>query len=83
MPKMDGFRVAECIRATELSWSNSVAKSSHQGKIKAKHQCPIIALTAHHSNEVVVKAKSAGINKVLRKPANMSDIINLLKEYYY
>ena len=32
MPIMDGFKVAQCIRATEMAWSGNTAGPSPQGK---------------------------------------------------
>ena len=37
MPSMDGFKLAECVRATELTWASSIAENSMQGKLKTKN----------------------------------------------
>lgn len=80
---MDGYRVAECIRATEQTWARQVASTSLQGKFKILTQCPIIAVTAFYDDSVEKKAKAAGINKVLKKPINHAELKNVLREYYY
>jgi len=66
MPEMDGFRVAECIRATEKTWSDSVAQKSSQGKLKANKVCPIIAVTGFADiNVLQARANQVGIDKII------------------
>lgn len=65
MPGMDGFRVAECIKATEMAWAHSVAQKSNFGKMKVAKNCPIIAITASYSSQIQARAKQIGFSHVL------------------
>jgi len=84
MPKMDGYRVAECMRATEMSFSKSVQEKSVIGKIKAERACPIIAITANTiDNKMMIKCANVGINKVVNKPVPQTEILDIIREFYF
>lgn len=46
MPKMDGFKFAACVRATEAHHGPQIAKASEVGKVKASTQSYIMVITA-------------------------------------
>ena len=70
MPVMDGFRVAECIRASEMAWAHRV-KKNRQLAVKAEYECKIIAVTAMTiTDNYERRAEKCGINDTLRKPVN-------------
>ena len=72
MPKMDGFRLAECIQAIE---------KAHNGLDSTS--CPIVAITAHYSPEIEEKALKVGISRVLKKPVGQNDLQSIVKQYYF
>ena len=72
MPIMDGFRVAECLRATEMAWASTVAKTSQVGRQKSLKSCKICAVTANFCDgSFRTKCKRSGINSIIRKPVSM------------
>jgi CheY-like chemotaxis protein len=64
MPEMDGYRVTELIKATELGWSDAVAARSNNGKLKTSLKCVIVAVTAYTSG-YEERAKKVGISEVI------------------
>lgn len=64
MPEMDGYRVTELIKATEMSWSDAIAAKSSNGKLKTLSDCVIVAVTAYTSG-YEERAKKVGISEVI------------------
>ena len=60
MPEIDGFRLAECIQATESTFKKSINRKSAIGKYKTKRSCPVIAVTAQPFG-IEERAKNANI----------------------
>ena len=79
MPDMDGYRVAECIRATEYAFKESLANKSAQGKYKTEKNCSIIAVTAF-TNDIEANTKKVGIEQVIRKPVDQAVLKKVLKK---
>jgi CheY-like chemotaxis protein len=53
MPEIDGFKVANSIRAIESVWFNTLKDQSNDfRKTKCKRPCPIIAVTACTSSDI-------------------------------
>ena len=82
MPKMDGFKVAKVMRATETSWFEALAKKGRLGEAKAKKPCPIVAVTAHQDYDDS-KYEEAGINEICFKPLGIVEAQNLIKKYFF
>lgn len=66
MPHLNGPEVAEKIRTI--------------GKLNV--DTPIIGLTATVSDQDMKKAKTSGIDHVLRKPFNTQELLEIIKEYH-
>jgi CheY-like chemotaxis protein len=64
MPEMDGYKVTELIKATEMGWSEAIAAKSENGKLKTESQCKIVAVTAYTSGYEEL-AKKVGIVEVI------------------
>ena len=60
MPKMDGYKLAKCIRATETSFSDAEIK---KGNLKVLNQCLIVAITGNYDmdDETLKKYEQAQI----------------------
>lgn len=74
MPVMTGDEAAKILR------------SSHGINTElALHylQVPIIGITALPKTEASARAKNSGINEVLFKPANKSDIADIIEKYFF
>ena len=56
MPQMDGYQLAQAIKATEMAWSDAIKKKSNYGTEKMQKRCVIVALTANRDNDVVRNA---------------------------
>ncbi len=52
-------------------WFKSIRDKHIFGKVKTKAKCPIIAVTACRSEEVVENAKLSGMEVVLSKPVDV------------
>ena len=68
MPKIDGYKLAQCIRATETSFRESELK---RGNLKVEKPCLIVAITGNYDmdEETMNKYSQAQIQEVLHKPA--------------
>lgn len=51
-------------------------------KKKARYECPIVAVTAYQSSEVIDTAIEVGIKKVLFKPVTMNCLTLVIDKYY-
>lgn len=67
MPGVDGFEVAQKMREIEKEKPN-------------KKPCRIIALTAEDYTGIKAKCYEAGMNGMLRKPFNFTELANVLSE---
>ena len=56
MPQMDGYQLAQAIKATEMAWGDAIKKKSNYGTEKMQKRCVIVALTANRDNDVVRNA---------------------------
>ena len=70
MPKMDGWKLADLIKATEMGWHDAIAASGKLGKEKISSPCSIVAVTAFTSvtKEEALKHK---IDRVCHKPISV------------
>ena len=80
MPKMDGFKFASCVRATEAHHGPQIAKASEVGKVKTSIRAYIMAITASYCVDENVKAQS-GVDRLIYKPASLPQIMSAIKEY--
>ncbi len=53
--KLDGYRVAQCLRATEKMFADQIAEKSQVGKEKMKKKCRIVGLSVDQNRETVLK----------------------------
>lgn len=60
MPKMDGHKFGQCIRATESTFANQVALKSSACFKKANFKCPMIGMVRELTIEQNEKAKQMG-----------------------
>lgn len=72
MPEMDGFQATAAIRALEVAPG---ARSPDQAKI------PIIALTAHATEEDRVKCLNAGMDDFLTKPLQRGELLQTMSKW--
>ena len=68
MPEMDGYQATRMIRQYELS--NAEDKS-----------VPIIALTANAASEDKALCEEAGMNDIVTKPFNKSDLYQTVRKW--
>ncbi|OGI00548.1 MAG: hypothetical protein A2Y25_00065 [Candidatus Melainabacteria bacterium GWF2_37_15] len=68
MPEMDGFTATREIRKLE----NEQTQQTH---------IPIIALTAHTTNEAIEKCKNSGMDDYISKPINIGNLICKINQY--
>jgi len=67
MPRMDGYEATRAIRAFEAK--------------KRDKQVPIIAMTANVFREDVERCMEAGMNGHIRKPVDIAEMMNLLRQF--
>jgi len=53
------------------------------GRVKAKNYCPVVAVTAHHSDDVIEKCKKVEMKDTLFKPVSMDKLKSTLTKFYY
>ena len=80
MPKMDGFKFANCIRATEEMFGDQIAKASDVGRIKASLKSYIMAITANFDIENNVQLNKS-IDHFIKKPATRDLIMDAFRNY--
>ena len=70
MPKMDGFKLATSITATETTYAPSELK---KGNKKAETNCYIVAVTANYADDeqTLRKYRQSNISEVIQKPASL------------
>ncbi len=56
MPSMDGYEVAKLINLMQKMWFPKLKERLTFGIAKMKFKCPVVAVTAFHSDEVVENA---------------------------
>ena len=61
MPTMDGYEVAKLINLMQKMWFPKLKESLTFGIAKMKLKCPVVAVTAFHSDEIVENAEKVGI----------------------
>jgi len=64
MPEIDGFMVAERIRATEAGWKDALSTLSDFGHIKAENPVEIVAVTAYSAN-LQNRCKKSNIRSII------------------
>ena len=52
-------------------WFEALKEQLGYRKAKARFECPVVAVTAQNTEEVVQTAAKVGIKKVLFKPVNI------------
>ncbi len=73
MPEMDGFMVAERIRATEAGWKDAVSTLSNFGQIKAENPVEIVAVTAYSAN-LQNRCTKSNIRGIIPKPVTVQKL---------
>ena len=82
MPRMDGWRLTELIKATESGWYSAIAAKSKFGKMKTQSKCCVVAVTAYSSG-IEERAKKCKIERVCQKPISRETIEDILLNYYW
>ena len=83
MPEMDGFEVARQIRAVQDGWFEGLKKQDINKLLKAKRECPIVAITAHVDDSVEKKAMAVKMKEVINKPVFIDRLRQVLEKYYF
>lgn len=79
MPKMDGKKLATCVRKTERYWTDQLIRKGGHRQAKAEQEMvPIIAITAYRDQNMD-QYTDAGINDVYEKPVGHTEIGQILK----
>ncbi len=80
---MDGYELAQRIIQVQQMWFERMKKDEGFRKNKAKQECPVVAVTAFNSQDIVERAKKVGIKQVLFKPVHVVQLSVIMKNYYY
>lgn len=82
MPGMDGYELAKLL-ITILKISHiTLSKSMTIARAKSKCECPVVAVTAFNSQDVVDRALAAGMKQVLFKPVDIHALQAVLTKFY-
>lgn len=83
MPEMDGFKLAECIRATEKYYELGYNKKVKSEKPLKREPCQIIAVTGCYEQQNDAKAKKSGMGGVYHKPIGVDEINEILRRFFF
>ena len=74
MPEMDGYEVARRAIQVGRVLTQALKRDNCYTYHKVKKECPIVAITAFYSEDVVGVATKAGIKEVCLKPVECNEL---------
>ncbi len=75
--------LATAIKSIEKVWFEQHTTPDDIRRFKTGLSCPIVAITAADPKQVLEKATSSGILRVLKKPINIEEMTAVIQDYYH